>query len=295
MENGMDKKLKQRLLGVTVLVMLAVIIVPELVREPARQSEPVVAEAVQPQSDVQEGVTTISLPEPQPPPPGELAVTLPSTQAPNMSPDSSSILDGEGEIPMAFETPALEQTAMTSSEPEPEPEPELKAEPEPEPELKAEPEPEPEPELKAEPEPEPEPEPELKAEPKPKPKPKPVKKSEPKTAVASKDKPDAAPLPPITLVSRVGVESANAAAGTGNRRSWMVQAGSFSMIKNANRLKDRLRSRGFSAVVQRTVVADRTLYRVRIGPQSSRDGSEQVRNRLERDTGIRGNVIRSGG
>ncbi len=76
MESGMDNKLKQRLLGVTVLVMLAVIIVPELVREPAPQTKPVAVEsAPSPPADSQNQVTTISLPEPETPPAEQADVT----------------------------------------------------------------------------------------------------------------------------------------------------------------------------------------------------------------------------
>ena len=48
MKTGMDKTLKQRLLGTAILVALAVIIVPELVKEPESSERPVLQPETEP-------------------------------------------------------------------------------------------------------------------------------------------------------------------------------------------------------------------------------------------------------
>ncbi len=72
---------------------------------------------------------------------------------------------------------------------------------------------------------------------------------------------------------------------------WMVQAGSFSDVSNANSLRDQLRSRNFSATLTSTVIDGRTMYRVQVGPHSSRDEGERTRERLQRELSISGSVI----
>ena len=95
-------------------------------------------------------------------------------------------------------------------------------------------------------------------------------------------------LPEIELISQASPKTS--VSGT-----WAVQAGSFSLEENASLLRDRLRAQRFAAAVQRTVIGGRTLYRVRIGPQTSRADSERVRERLLREAGVSGEVVPADG
>jgi DedD protein len=78
---------------------------------------------------------------------------------------------------------------------------------------------------------------------------------------------------------------------TGPHSGWMIQAGSFSVLENANLLRDKLRGQNFSAYVESTTVGGRTLYRVRVGPQASQVESKAIAARLRREAGINAQVI----
>jgi DedD protein len=77
---------------------------------------------------------------------------------------------------------------------------------------------------------------------------------------------------------------------TGN---WIVQVGSFSQQENANDLRDRLIEQDFDAFVESSDTEGQTLYRVRIGPQSSRGQGETTLVRL-RASGFEGQVVSLG-
>jgi DedD protein len=70
------------------------------------------------------------------------------------------------------------------------------------------------------------------------------------------------------------VAAADAGAG------WYVQAGSFEDVANARRQADRVSSFGFDAQVFTTSAGGRTMQRVRVGPQSSRERAEAVASAL---------------
>lgn len=61
---------------------------------------------------------------------------------------------------------------------------------------------------------------------------------------------------------------------------WAVQVGSFSSQSNADKLARRLTDLGYKAFVSRKVIDDRVMYRVRVGPQRSRDDAEAIARRL---------------
>jgi DedD protein len=116
----------------------------------------------------------------------------------------------------------------------------------------------------SEPEPEPQPEPEPEPEPKPGPEPGPQEEVE--------------ATPPE--------QQQPAAAGS----LWAVQLGSFSNEENAEGLAADLRDEGFAAFLSRVESGGRTLHRVRVGPQGSRDEAEKVAAALAK-AGQRGQVV----
>ncbi|WP_405224011.1 SPOR domain-containing protein [Lentisalinibacter sediminis] len=116
----------------------------------------------------------------------------------------------------------------------------------------------PEPAAQAAREPEPEPEAEPESEPEP----------EPGTAAAPAQQP-----------SPAATESL-----------WAVQLGSFSSEENAEGLATDLRDQGFPAFLSRVQSGGRTLHRVRVGPQGSRDEAEKVAAALAK-AGQNGQVV----
>lgn len=71
---------------------------------------------------------------------------------------------------------------------------------------------------------------------------------------------------------------------------WAVQLGSFSNEENAEGLAADLRDQGFAAFLSRVQSGGRTLHRVRVGPQGSRDEAEKVAAALAK-AGQKGQVV----
>jgi DedD protein len=73
--------------------------------------------------------------------------------------------------------------------------------------------------------------------------------------------------------------------------AWVVQVGSFSQQDNAMKLRDRLRSEGFTAFVDRASSAGKTIWRVRVGPELKRENAEKQRERLQQQMKLEGIVL----
>ena len=69
-----------------------------------------------------------------------------------------------------------------------------------------------------------------------------------------------------------------------------MQLGSFSSEENAEGLAADLRDQGFPAFLSRVQSGGRTLHRVRVGPQGSRDEAERVAAALAK-AGQKGQVV----
>lgn len=69
---------------------------------------------------------------------------------------------------------------------------------------------------------------------------------------------------------------ASAAAGG----DWWVQLGSFASEQNANGLASRMRARGFNIQVSKVKSGGKDLFRVRAGPEKSREAATALKNRL---------------
>ena len=64
-------------------------------------------------------------------------------------------------------------------------------------------------------------------------------------------------------------------------KAWVVQVGSFSKRDNAMRLRDKLRSKGYKTFVEQISTADKTFYRVRVGPVVSRSNAAALQKELQ--------------
>jgi cell division protein FtsN len=67
--------------------------------------------------------------------------------------------------------------------------------------------------------------------------------------------------------------------------SYVLQAGSFSALDDADRLKANLALLGIESRIQRVTIDDDTFHRVRIGPISDLDRLNRIRRQL-RDAGV---------
>ena len=109
----------------------------------------------------------------------------------------------------------------------------------------------------------------------PPPKPQPAPKPEPK--------------PPAPEVSQKAAAPAAAVKG------WVVQIASFTTEDKAMALHDRLKAKDYPVFVVsgKASATSRTFFRVRVGPQQSREDAERIQRQLKSDTGLNGLVVNS--
>ena len=95
------------------------------------------------------------------------------------------------------------------------------------------------------------------------------------------------PEPESTSIPSTGEAPAAATSSTG---MWAVQLGSFSNKDNAEKHVADLRKQQYLAFLSQVQTGQRTLHRVRIGPQKDRAGAEAMAARLEK-AGYPGQVV----
>lgn len=105
--------------------------------------------------------------------------------------------------------------------------------------------------------------------------PKPVK-APVKVAKLTPTKPAAAPI-----------KASPAASGAG----YVVQVGSFGNQDNAERLKDKLAAVGFPAFVEKTQREKGAIFRVKVGPRTSRGSVDELRIRLHDEAKLEGIIV----
>jgi len=72
---------------------------------------------------------------------------------------------------------------------------------------------------------------------------------------------------------------------------WYIQVGSFSSEANASGLSKRLISSGYDARHQKTSTKSGHIYRVMVGPETSRAVAEQLRDTLGDEFRLEGIII----
>ena len=74
-------------------------------------------------------------------------------------------------------------------------------------------------------------------------------------------------------------------------KAWAIQVGSFSERKNAFSLRNKLRSKKFTAFVDAVKTPKGNIYRVRVGPEVLRAQAEKTQKRLIKELKLSGLVI----
>ena len=114
----------------------------------------------------------------------------------------------------------------------------------------------------------------------------PIAEKPPESKPVATTKPVApAPVKPVE-VAKPAVQAPPAAAGVG----FAVQLGAFSSAAEADKLRDRARAAGFSAFVQQVRTDKGTLSRVRVGPVMNRADADQLKAQVSAKLGISGIV-----
>jgi len=110
--------------------------------------------------------------------------------------------------------------------------------------------------------------------------PTPTKQIPPAQTVATVSKPPAEPAPTPTPEKKPVVSG------------WVVQLGSFAVEKNALTLRDRLRKNGYASFVESyTTQQNKTIYRVRVGPELTRELADKLQVKLKVATQLTGVVM----
>lgn len=73
---------------------------------------------------------------------------------------------------------------------------------------------------------------------------------------------------------------------------WAVQVGSFAKRSNALGLKDKLRKKNIHAFVERIMKDNKAVYRVRVGPETSRKKAEVLKIKLKKEFKLSGLVVK---
>ena len=74
--------------------------------------------------------------------------------------------------------------------------------------------------------------------------------------------------------------------------AWVVQLASFSEVHNAAALRDRLRASGYTAFTESVYGERGSVTRVYVGPELEREEARLSAEALERDTSLKGIVVR---
>jgi len=73
---------------------------------------------------------------------------------------------------------------------------------------------------------------------------------------------------------------------------WVVQVGSFSQKANAEKLRDKLRKLDMASFVVTGISDNKTVYRVRVGPEINRADAEKIQAKIKEKTKLNGLVMK---
>jgi len=263
----MDKVLKRRLIGASILIALAVIFVPMLLVGP---------------DSVRDGADSALSVPPMPDSAGEVRRIPLDPDAARIAAPSSRSTSSAGDQSSADQTPAVSRDSAVDDDAAAEP-----ARPAPDDRIVLRPD-------LAEPEAGAEPQPESRA----------VEREESGTETpVADDATESTPDPPEPAepapTAASGQETQAAATGEVSLGDWVVQVASFGSSEAADRIRGRLEALGHIVVRDEIVRGQSLLYRLRTGPYPSRaaaqtaleqigatvDGVEPIVRRLEQEAG----------
>ena len=74
-------------------------------------------------------------------------------------------------------------------------------------------------------------------------------------------------------------------------KRWFIQVASFNREENAFSFRDKLRSQGFSATVNSALSKGRTVYRLRVGPELSKQRAKEIKIKLNQLNNVKSIII----
>ncbi len=121
------------------------------------------------------------------------------------------------------------------------------------------------------------------------PEPKPVAAA-PRPEPAKPEPPKPAPKPEAKPEPKPVTAAPAPAAPAASNVGFAVQLGAFGQAADANALRDRVRAAGFSAFVEQVRTDNGVLNRVRVGPVANRAAAEQLKAQVAAKVGVAGMV-----
>jgi len=115
----------------------------------------------------------------------------------------------------------------------------------------------------------------------------PVHLSNTDATVLPKNIDDVINLPEIQEIKQQVEEESVTVVKTGMMR-WFVQIGIFGQKSNAITLQKQIRKKGFPAIITTVSGDSGLLYRVKVGPELSRERAEKVKLKLDKANNIKG-------
>lgn len=112
-----------------------------------------------------------------------------------------------------------------------------------------------------------------------------------KIVVAKADEPKLVEPEKPVVKTEVPVEKGTTKDDAKYAKRWVVQVGSFGKESNALSLRDRLRKQGFTTFVEAVEGKKGTIYRVRLGPELTVVKAEKLRDKLLKETKLKGLVV----
>lgn len=123
---------------------------------------------------------------------------------------------------------------------------------------------------------------------------KPAAKSSPTKTPAHPDlqAKTAKPEPPAPAFdAKAAISSKPASAALDSKDAWAIQTGSFTSESKAKALAEKLRQSRFPAYVEAADTGHGTTYRVQVGPELDRPRAEQTQKQIESSVGIKGIIV----
>lgn len=118
-----------------------------------------------------------------------------------------------------------------------------------------------------------------------------VAESAPTQAETPKPEPAPAPEPKPAPVTRAAKAAPAAKPATADK-GWIVQVGAFSHIENARRLQEKLKQKGYPALLDPASPQKGKTVRVEVGPYKDASSAKTVQARIHSELGIQG-VVRA--
>ena len=119
----------------------------------------------------------------------------------------------------------------------------------------------------------------------------PIDERSPETPAGEVESPSAEKTPPPEEVLAEPKTNQATQTDATTPKAWAVQVGSFTQRENAMRLRDQLRSKKYKAFVEQISSAGKTFYRVRVGPEVSRDKAEALQKELQSKMKLQGSTV----